>query len=77
MSTTEQAHALSTSEQGLVRSLVVGGLAGFLLIFVLTAGGLAAFTTWGVLPALGAGAFTGAFGGIGFGAMVGGSLHHQ
>jgi hypothetical protein len=66
----------SVPEAGLARAILLGGLAGFLVVFVLTAAGLALFTSYGLLPSLGAGAFTAAFAGIGFGAMVTASVHH-
>lgn len=61
-------------ETGLVRSLVVGGVLGFLLIFAIVTVG---FLLAGIDPiaAIMSAMFVGAFGGIGFGAMTGGSIH--
>lgn len=59
---------------GLVRSLVVGGLVGFLIVYVISFGLFAAFGGYGLAVAATVSVFVGLFGGIGFGAMVGASI---
>jgi hypothetical protein len=61
-------------ETGLVRALVVGGVIGFLVVFVMVAGGFVLAGIDPVTSVLG-GAFVGAFAGVGFGAMTGASIH--
>lgn len=59
---------------GLVRSLVLGGLVGFLIVYVISFGLFAAFGGYGLAVAATVSVFVGLFGGIGFGAMVGASI---
>lgn len=61
-------------ETGLIRSLVIGGFVGFIAVFVLVCGG---FLLAGidVISSILSAAFVGAFGGVGFGAMEGASIH--
>ena len=61
-------------EAGLGRSLVLGGLAGFVIVYAIAFGLFAAFGGYGLGVAAGAAVFVGLFGGIGFGAMVGASI---
>jgi hypothetical protein len=69
----EEAHALPF-EHGLVRSVVLGGVIGFAIVFVLVATGLLLIDMElaYVLPSAG---FVAAFGGIGFGGMQSAALH--
>lgn len=62
-------------EDGLARALVVSSLLGFLAVFAMVTAAGVFLTNFGVVAALAVGAFTGAFAGIGFGAMLGGALH--
>lgn len=77
MSTIEVEMAGDEGRAGLIRAVVVGAVIGFAIAFALTAGGLLLLTTYGTAAALGSGAFVGAFAGVGFGAMMGGSVHHH
>lgn len=65
----------SSADAGLTRALVLGGSAGFVVVFAMAVGALLLTTPYGLVPALGSAAFIAAFCGIGFGAMVAGSLH--
>ena len=67
-------HAVVDVDAGLIRSLVVGGAVGFLVVYAISFGLFAAFGGYGLGVAAGVSVFVGLFGGIGFGAMVGASI---
>jgi hypothetical protein len=71
---TDEATDAPEHEVGLGRSLVVGGLVGFLIVYAIAFGLFAAFGGYGLGVAAGASVFVGLFGGIGFGAMVAASI---
>jgi hypothetical protein len=62
-------------EDGLVKVAVIGGAVGFVIVFALVAAGLYLIADAGLPAALGGASFVAAFGGLGFGAMMGASLH--
>lgn len=61
-------------EPGFGKAVVLGGLVGFLVVFALSSAAFIFLTTYGLGTAVGASVFVGAFGGVGFGAMVAASL---
>ncbi len=63
-------------DDGLGRALVLGGLAGFVIVYIISFALFEWVSGSGVVVAAGSSVFVGLFGGIGFGAMVGASLHH-
>jgi hypothetical protein len=69
------AEAADTDEDaGLGRSLVLGGIAGFLVVYAIAFALLEMFGGYGIEVAAGASVFVGLFGGIGFGSMVAASI---
>lgn len=63
-------------DDGLGRALVLGGLAGFVIVYLISFALFEGIADSGLVVAAGSSLFVGLFGGIGFGAMVGASLHH-
>lgn len=61
-------------EDGLVRSAVVGGAIGFVIVFVMVCAGLL-LTDMDLSYVVPSAGFVAAFGGIGFGAMQAAALH--
>src|SRR5690349_12878782 len=61
-------------ETGLLRSLLIGGILGFVLVFLMVGGGFILAGIDPVASIMGA-LFVGAFAGVGFGAMTGASIH--
>ena len=72
---TEVAAVVPEFEEGLVKALVVGGIIGFLLVFLLVVAVMRFVAHQDLVTSAACGAFVGAFGGFGFGAMTGASLH--
>ncbi len=62
-------------EVGLMKVTVIGGLVGFVIVFLLAAAGLYFISAAGLPAALAGAVFVGAFGGLGSGAMMAASLH--
>jgi hypothetical protein len=62
-------------EDGLAKAVVVGGILGFLLVFVLVVAAMRFAAHQDLVTSAACGMFVGAFGGFGFGAMMGGSIH--
>ena len=61
-------------DAGLGRALVVGGVAGFAVVYLIAFGLFALVGDYGLATAAGVSVFVGLFGGVGFGAMVGASI---
>ena len=66
--------ATADEDDGLTRSLVLGGLAGFAVVYAIAFALFQLFGGYGTGVAAGASVFVGLCGGIGFGAMVGASI---
>jgi hypothetical protein len=72
---TEVAAVVPPFEEGLVKALVLGGILGFLIVFALVVAVMRFAAHQDLVTSAACGIFVGAFGGFGFGAMTGASLH--
>jgi hypothetical protein len=62
-------------DAGLGRALVLGGVVGFVVVYLIAFGLFLVVGDYEVATAAGVAMFVGLFGGVGFGAMVGASIH--
>jgi hypothetical protein len=65
--------ATGTDDPDALRRVVIGALLGFLAVFAVMAG-MCWLVGIDVIPAVAVGVFVALFGGVGFGAMMGGSI---